>query len=457
MKAIILAAGQSKRMKSSLLKTLHPMCGKPVIKHITDACRQAGVTDITIVIGNSDEQTQKIYTQDGVLQDGIRFAVQRDPQGTGHAVQSALEASAHFADDDEILVLAGDMPLLTADFIRGMADCYRSMQSEGQGCAAVVSAVHWPTNTDFGHVYADADGFFIETVEARDLTEAHEHTPLRGTSCYLFNGAALKQGLKQLTNANAQNEYYLTDVPKHIKGNGGLGLVKVFCSDDDTAIFTGINTQVQLAEAAAVMRRRINIAHMVNGVRMIDPTTTYIDTDVQIAPEAIIYPGVVIEGASTIAQGARILAHSVISDASVGAFTQIGPFAYLRPGTVIGEKCRIGNFVEVKNANIGNQTNAAHLTYIGDADVGSQVNVGCGVITANYDGKNKSRTTIHDRAFIGSNTNLIAPVEIGEGAFIAAGSTINKSVPPSGFAIARARQEVKENWNNDPRNHAKKS
>jgi len=455
MKAIILAAGQSKRMKSSLRKTLHPLCGKPVIKYITDACCNAGVTDITIVISEDDEQTKTIYTQDGVLQSGVRFAVQRNPRGTGHAVQAALEESTHFTDEDEILVLAGDMPLLTADFINDMAECFRKAQTDDtRGCAAVVSAVHWPENTDFGHVYADADRFFIETVEARDLTAAHNPTPLRGTSCYLFNGAALKHGLSQLTDDNAQKEFYLTDVPKHIKNNGQA--VKVFTCAEEVAIFTGINTQVQLADAAAYMRRRINAAFMANGVQMIDPAATYIDADVQIAPEAVIYPGVVIEGASVIAQGARILAHSVISDAQVGAFSQIGPFAYLRPGTKIGEKCRIGNFVEVKNANIGNQTNAAHLTYIGDADVGSRVNVGCGVITANYDGVNKSRTTIHDRAFIGSNANLIAPVEIGEGAFIAAGSTINKSMPANSFAIARARQETKENWDKDPRKHAKK-
>jgi bifunctional UDP-N-acetylglucosamine pyrophosphorylase/glucosamine-1-phosphate N-acetyltransferase len=216
---------------------------------------------------------------------------------------------------------------------------------------------------------------------------------------------------------------------------------------------------------------RINERHMNNGVHMIDPNATYIDETVEIAEGVTLYPGAVLEGACKIENGAyigpgvhlkdtyvganaRILSYSVLFEAHVGANTQIGPFAYLRPGSCIGERCRIGNFVEIKNAHIGNDTNAAHLTYIGDATVGNNVNVGCGVITANYDGVTKSQTIINDNAFVGSNTNLIAPIEIGEWAYIAAGSTLNQSVPASGFAIARARQETKENWDKDPRRNA---
>lgn len=436
MKAIILAAGQSKRMKSKLRKTLHPLCGKPVVTYIRDACKEAGITDITVVISQDDGAVKTVLPD-------VRFAVQENPRGTGHAVQAAF-ATGGFADDDDILVLCGDMPLLSTSFIQALTEYYRKSKA-----ACVVTTPSLPENRDFGHVYADEADNFIENVEVRDLKPHHGKTDLRQAGCYLFNGAALAYGLSKMTDDNAQKEYYLTDVPKHIRESGKN--VKVFRCDENPVIFTGINTQAQLANAAVYMRQRINAKHMENGVRMIDPATTYIDEGVEIGADAVIYPGVVLEGKCVIASDAKILAHSVLIDAKVGANSQIGPFAYLRPGTTIGANCRIGNFVEVKNATIGNKTNAAHHAYIGDADVGSGVNYSCGAITANYDGKNKSRTVIKDNAFIGSNAALIAPIEVGEWGYVAAGSTLNKDVPAETLAIARARQENKENWKKDPR------
>jgi bifunctional UDP-N-acetylglucosamine pyrophosphorylase/glucosamine-1-phosphate N-acetyltransferase len=339
------------------------------------------------------------------------------------------------------------MPLLTADFICELINFYRD-----NPCAAVVTAINSPENKDFGHVFADEGNNFIQNIEARDLTTAHGQTPLRNTGCYIFNAKALKQGLAQLSSNNAQNEFYLTDVPMHIKMSGQS--VKIFTSGESNINFIGINTQAQLAEAALHMRRRINEAHMANGVRMIDPSAVYIDAGVKIAADVILYPGVVLEGDCEIQTNTRVLAHSVLTDSKVGANAQIGPFAYLRPKTVVGDNCRIGNFVELKNAKIGNKTSAAHLIYVGDAEVGSNVNIGCGVITANYDGKRKHKTVIENNTFIGSNSTLIAPVTVKEGAFIAAGSTINEDVPADNFAIARGRQVNKTDWKGDPRKNA---
>jgi bifunctional UDP-N-acetylglucosamine pyrophosphorylase/glucosamine-1-phosphate N-acetyltransferase len=273
----------------------------------------------------------------------------------------------------------------------------------------------------------------------------------------MFKGAELLSALGKIKNNNSQNEYYLTDAPKIISEEGKL--VQVFHSRENLSIFTGINTQVHLAEAAAHMRTRINTRHMLNGVRMLDPTSVFIDDNVKIARGAIIYPHTIIEGTSEIAECATIgmnthiknttvgeyahIRQSVATDAKIGAHTEVGPFAYLRPGAVIGEKCRIGNFVEVKNSTLGNGTKMAHLAYIGDADVGENVNYSCGAITANYDGENKFRTKIGKNAFIGSNANLVAPVEIGENSFVAAGSTITDSLPPCALGIARERQCTK--------------
>ena len=450
MKTIILAAGQGKRMRSSLQKVLHPICGKTILQYVVEVAVSAGAEEITVVVGSDGGEIKNELAK--IFGQRLNFAVQEKPLGTGHAVQAGIEG---IEPGDDVLILYGDMPLVTADFIEEMKDYRRD-----NPCDAVVSAAYFPGTSDFGRVYADEKGFFDEIVEARDIKPDSTHTDWTNIGIYLFKGAALLDGLGKMTNDNSQNEYYLTDVPKIVKDEGGT--VRVFQTRENIATFTGINTQAHLAEAASYMRSRINARHMENGVRMLDPSAVYVDDDVEIAQGVVIYPGAILEGKCKIETGAVIgpgahmrdtyvganayVRQSVTMGASIGAGTEVGPFAYLRPGTVIGEGCRIGNFVEVKNSNLGDGVKMAHLAYIGDADVGRGVNYSCGAITANYDGKNKFRTTIRDGAFICSNSNLVAPVEIGEGAFVAAGSTITDNLPGAALGVARARQYTKLDW-----------
>lgn len=450
MKAIILAAGQGTRMKSDLAKVMHPILGKPVVRYVVEAARDAGCAEITVVVGKDGEEIKKGLAGIG----GLTFAVQEKQLGTGDAVRAGKDG---IQPGDDVLILCGDMPLITAEFIREMAAAEKNAD-------AVVAACFLPDAGDFGRVY-DNGGDFLEIVEARDLTAAHSHTDWANTGIYLFKGEGLLRGLlagHTLKNNNAQREYYLTDVPKIMSQAGAR--VRVFHSRADMSVFTGINTQAQLAEAVGFMRARVNARHMAAGVRMLDPASAFIDAAAKIARGVVIYPGVILEGACEIGENAVLgpnshltativganaaVRNSVANSAKIGAHTEVGPFAYLRPGAVIGEKCRVGNFVEVKNATLGNGTKMAHLAYIGDADVGSGVNYSCGAITANYDGAKKHRTKIGDNAFIGSNVNLIAPVEIGENGFVAAGSTITDDLPPCALGIARERQCTKLNWTN---------
>ena len=449
MKAIILAAGQGTRMRSGLQKFLHPILGKTILQYIAEAAFEAGIEDVTIVV-SPDGVVKKEF---GGLYPQLNFAVQETPLGTGHAIMAGME---RVGDNDDVLVMLGDMPLVTGEFIRGL----KAFKANA-GCQAVVTAASCPGSEDLGRVYADADGRFLEIVEARDMKAGAADTEWINTGYFLINGGALKHGLSKLDNKNSQNEYYATDIPKILREDGFD--VRVYKSRADMAVFTGINTQVQLAEAVGHMRRRINERHMLNGVRMIDPATVYIDDMVEIEQGTVIYPGVILEGECKIGANVTIGANShltntsvgafahirqsVMSDSNIGAGTTVGPFAYLRPDSIIGEKCKVGSFVEVKNANVAAKSKIPHLSYVGDADVGTGVNIGCGAITANYDGKNKHRTVIGDGVFVGSNVNLVAPVKLGDGAFVAAGSTITKDVPSCALGIARARQEEKLDWN----------
>jgi len=444
MKAIILAAGHGTRMRSSTQKVMHPILGRPLVQYVTGACKEAGISDITLVVSNDSDSIRTALP-------GFGYATQAQRLGTGHAVQAA---AGHIKPEDDVFIIAGDMPLITSGFVREFIQFYKS-----KNCSGIVAAVYLQNPGDFGRVYVGENGVFESIVEARDLKPESPHTSWANTSIYLFKGAALLEGLSKMTNNNSQGEYYLTDVPKIMKDAGHK--VYVFQSKDDISTFTGINTQAQLAEGVRHMQNRINLRHMENGVRMLDPATTYIDDTVEIAPNVVIYPGCILEGTTKIEESATIgpythmldttagkasaIRQSVLTGAKIGDETQVGPFAYLRPGAVIGRKCRVGNFVEVKNANLGDGTKMAHLAYIGDADVGRNVNYGCGAITANYDGKKKHRTVIADGAFIGCNANLVAPMEIGEGALIAAGSTVTECVPAKCLTFARARQVNKEN------------
>jgi len=449
MKAIILAAGQGKRMRSSTPKLLYPIMGKPFLKYISEACHKAGIADITLVV-SADSKAIK-----NTMGEGLKYTTQAQPLGTGHAVLAAAE---HIKPDDDILILAGDMPLITQKFICSLIEFYKQ-----KSCAAVVASVYMHNIGDFGRVYVKPDGQIESIVEAKDMRPDSPQTQWGNTSIYIFKGEALLHGLKYMKNDNNQGEYYLTDVPKILHDAGKS--VYVFQTMEDETTFIGINTQAQLAQAALYMRNRINARHMENGVQMLDPATTYIDDTVQIEKDVVLYPGCVLEGETYIGSGSLVgpythmqntvidtqttVQQSVLKDTKIGSNTTIGPFAYLRPGAVVGNNCRVGNFVEIKNANLGDGVKAAHLAYIGDADVGCNVNYSCGAITANYDGKNKYRTTIADGAFIGCNANLVAPVSVGAGAFVAAGSTITDDIPEYSMGIARQKQVTKDGWVKD--------
>jgi len=449
MKAIILAAGIGKRMHSNLQKVLHPILGKTIIQYVIESAFSAGIEDITVVVGKDGDE---ISTQLGQIYPQLHFAIQDQPLGTGHAV---LAGMSQISDDDDVLILYGDMPLITGEFMSDLKTFHIKNNTD-----AIVTAAYSPNLGDFGRVFADDNGFFIEIIEHKDVTPNTPVTEWINTGPYVFKGGALRKGLAKMGNNNSQGEYYLTDVPKILREDGCNA--RVFQSREDLSIFTGINTQVHLADAVGHMKSRINRHHMLNGVRMIDPATVFIDDTVKIEPGVVIYPGAILEGSCKIGPGAMIgpgshlqnaivgkgahIRQSVIMDATIGDHAVVGPFAYLRPHAVIGEKSKIGCFVEVKNSNIANNSKVNHLAYIGDADIGSGVNIGCGVITANYDGRNKHRTTIEDGVFVGCNSNLVAPVTLGKNSFVATGSTITKDLSDSALGIARARQEEKLNW-----------
>jgi bifunctional UDP-N-acetylglucosamine pyrophosphorylase/glucosamine-1-phosphate N-acetyltransferase len=446
MKAIILAAGQGKRMMSPTPKVMHKIMGRPMLEYAIHAAGEAGATGVCVVIS-----PEMANVRDSFAGMAVEFATQSEPLGTGHAVMAAEGA---YSDDEEVLILYGDMPLVTGEALQGFVDFFRQ-----KNCDACVATVFKQDIGDFGRVY-DTDGVFGAIVEARDVKEGDPPTNRANTGICMFRGAALRQGLAKITRENSQNEYYLTDVPKILSQDNKKVLV-YHCTQDEST-FTGINTQLQLSEATWHMQCRINLFHMGAGVRIPSPDTTFIDATVHIDPGAALLPGTILEGATCIRSGATIgpnshlvdttvesgavVRHSVCEGATVGAGTGVGPFAYLRPGAVIGAECRIGNFVEIKNANLARGVKMAHLSYIGDADVGENVNYSCGAITANYDGKNKHRTTIGNNAFIGSNANLVAPLTIGDNAFVAAGSTITDDLPPAALGVARGRQYTKENW-----------
>ena len=442
MKAIILAAGVGKRMKSDLPKTLHTTAGKPMLHYVIDACQQAGIHDITVVIGKGGELVQAAISQP------VRFVWQDQQLGTGHA---ALCAKQHISPDDRVVILYGDTPLITPEFLKNLSAFQQEKSAHG-----VVVAVQVPDPTGYGRVMTK-DGKFEAIIEQRDLT-ADQHTiDLINTGLYMSTGQALLQGLERLNNNNNSQEYYLTDVPK-IVSDAGLHVV-VYCAADHLQ-FMGVNSQKQLAEAAVVLRSRIIDRHFENGVTIIDPSAVYIDASVEIEQGAVLLPGVMLHGHSRIGEGAVIGPHtqitdsvigprtvvrnSVIEEAEIGADCKIGPFAYLRNEAKVGDRCRIGDFVEIKKSTLGNDTKAAHLAYIGDATIGERVNFGCGAITVNYDSKYKHQTVVEDEAFIGSNVNLIAPVTVHSGAYVAAGSTITEEVPEDALAIARERQTNKE-------------
>ena len=446
LETLILAAGKGTRMKSKVPKVLHKVGGKPMLQHVIDAAKKAGSSREVVVIGSGAELVEKTIT-------GVEFVLQAEQLGTGHAV---LAAEKNFADSEgTLLILCGDTPLLTGELLKNFVATH-----EGSACAATVLTAKMPDATGYGRIIRDPDGTFRKIVEDKDATELEKKITEVNAGVYCFDVKKLFGALAKVNNNNAQGEYYLPDVlPILMDAGEKVGAFRAQYADETL----GINSRVQLAAADRALRMRKERELMDSGVTIIDPNTTFIDGDVKIGQDTIIYPNTYLEGNTVIGEdcaigpnirftdmivGNKVTAQfSYCHEAEISDGVTLGPYVHIRPGTTIGGNVKIGNFVEIKNSIIGGGTKLPHLQYIGDADVGSGVNVGCGTVTCNYDGKRKYRTTIGDNAFIGCNTNLVAPVTVEEGAYIAAGSTITKDIPKGNLAVARSRQTNIEVWN----------
>lgn len=452
---IVLAAGQGKRMKSKLYKVLHPVCGKPMIDYVVTALKQSGVDRLVTIVGHGAEAVREY------LGDRTEYALQEQQLGTGHAV---LQAEPLLGNQDGItLVVNGDAPLVNAESLKAMVELHRT-----RNAAATIMTADVNDPGAYGRIIRREDGSIDRIVEFKDCTPEQARIREVNTGLYCFDNRFLFEALKQVTNENAQQEYYLTDVAA-IARKAGRRVEAYLLADPDEGI--GVNDRLELAEAEKRMRRKLIEKHMKNGVTVIDPDQTYVEADVSIGPDTILYPGTILKGNTVIGEGCRIGPYTEISNCTIGNHVQIrqsvldqssvqdgatiGPFAYIRPGSDIGPNVKIGDFVEIKNSTIGANSKVPHLSYVGDADVGERVNIGCGVITANYDGFRKHRTVIDDEAFIGSNVNLIAPVSVGKGAFIVAGSTITENVGDDGVAIARSRQTTKPGYASKLKNRIK--
>ena len=446
LKVVVLAAGQGTRMKSEVPKVLHRVFDKTMVDYVIEASYEAGASEVCVVVGHQSAMVKAVIKD---KYDNVSFAVQKEQLGTGHAVMQAKD----FIQSGNILVLCGDTPLIKGETIKAICDVH-----ESQGNDATVVSMIADNPTGYGRIIRNGDAF-AKIVEQKDANDEEKAVKEVNTGVYIFKAEALNKAFESLTNNNAQGEYYLTDTLEIIKNNSGkVGVMTAEDSDE----FLGVNSKLQLAQAMKIMKKRINEYHMINGVTITDPENTYIGKDVEIAPDTIIYPGCMLEGKTKIGKSCIIgpntrmtscdihdcvtIQSSTLIEAQVKSFTTVGPYAYLRPNSKIGEHVRIGDFVEVKNSTIDDGTKVSHLTYVGDSDVGKCVNFGCGTVTVNYDGKVKNRCKIGDGAFIGCNTNLVAPVEIAPRAYTAAGSTITKNVPEDSLAIARARQYNKEGW-----------
>jgi bifunctional UDP-N-acetylglucosamine pyrophosphorylase/glucosamine-1-phosphate N-acetyltransferase len=425
---IVLAAGQGTRMKSRRAKVLHEICGVPMLGHVLRNAKALSPSRLIVVIGRDAEEVRVRFDED------VEFVVQAEQLGTGHAVIVAEPALGSVKGD--VLVLYGDTPLLRPETIERM----RAVKHERGADLVILTAC---AKNIPGRVLRDEDGRVARIVEASDASPAELEIEERNTGVYLFGAELLRESLAVLESENEQGELYLTDVVAYAVEKG-LRVEGLEIEDADECL--GINTRKELADATRVMRRRIVDHLMDEGVSFVDPDAVYIDADVRIGRDSIIEPGVVISGNCVLGEGVHIKAGCVIEDSRIDRDVTIGPSAHLRPGNTIGEGVKIGNFVELKNSTIGSGTKAAHLGYIGDADVGEGVNFSCGAIVVNYDGVQKTRSTIGDHAFIGCNVNLVSPVEIEARAFVAAGSTITKNVPKEALAVARDRQRNIEGW-----------
>lgn len=441
-----MAAGQGTRMKSKLYKVMHEVMGKPMVEHVVEATQEANVDQIVTVTGFGAETVKEHLGKKSM------YVLQEQQLGTAHAVKQAED----ILEDRKgtTLVICGDTPLLKAETLKGLMDFHETEQAK-----ATVLTAHAQNPFGYGRVIRSKEGSVVKIVEEKDASDQEKQIQEINTGTYCFDNRALFKALREVKNENVQGEYYLPDVVEILKEKGEL--VSAFQLDNmDEAL--GVNDRVALSEANRLMKDRINEKHMRNGVSIIDPSNTYIEGDVVIGMDTIVEPGAYLKGHTVIGEDSIIGSHSIIRDskigdgvtvttsmleeAVVGNGSDIGPNSRLRPGAVLKKNVHIGNFVEVKNSTLEKDTKAGHHAYIGDAQIGENVNVGCGVIFVNYDGKKKHKSFIGNNVFIGSNSNIVPPINVADNSFIAAGSTITKDVPADAMAIARARQEIKENY-----------
>jgi bifunctional UDP-N-acetylglucosamine pyrophosphorylase/glucosamine-1-phosphate N-acetyltransferase len=447
--AIVLAAGMGTRMKSGLIKVMHPLAGPPMIDWPVEAAFEAGVASCVLVVGHQEEKVRAFFGD----RSEINFAVQSEQLGTGHAVRCALPELA--AGSATVLILCGDTPLIKGETLRGMLQAHQA-----SGAAVTVMTAILAQPFGYGRVVKAGDGSIEAITEERDASPEERLIQEVNAGVYCVERAFLEQAVAQIKPHNAQGEYYLTDV---VREAAKQGLKCRSFAVADAEEITGVNDRVQLAEAGRVLRARINQELMLSGVTMIDPQAVYIDRGVRVGCDTVIHPGATIIGQSvigercTIGQGTLISsctllnevelkAGSVIENSTLGNAALIGPMAHLRPGCDLKDHVKIGNFVEAKKIVMGEGSKASHLTYLGDATIGKHVNIGCGTITCNYDGVKKHHTVIEDDVFVGSDVQFVAPVTVGRNSLIAAGTTVTMNIPPDSLAIARAPQVNKEGW-----------
>ena len=429
--AVIMAGGLGTRMKSETPKHLHPLLGRRVVDWVVEAAHATSADPVVVV--TSPE------TEGAISGDGVTVAVQPEARGTGDAVATAREALAGF--DGDVLVLSGDSPLLPPELLQALVEAHRR-----EHAAATLLTFEPNRPLPYGRVLRDSDGTVRAIVEEDDATDDERSVRELNAATYVFDAAELWRALENLQPDNAQGELYLTDTIRALVDDGqSVATLKT----DDAESPVGINTRVELAHAAAILRDRINDRHMVAGATIVDPQTTWIEPDVELEPDAVVHPFTVLRGASRVGRAAEVGPHVVVVDAEIGERALVGPFCYLRPGTVLQAGAKAGTFVEIKNSSIGEETKVPHLSYIGDADVGAGTNIGAGAITVNFPhqpGKPKGRTKIGRNVRTGVQNAFVAPIEIGDDAWIAVGSVVTDDVPPGSLAGFAPRQVTKEGY-----------
>ncbi|MFB9974824.1 bifunctional UDP-N-acetylglucosamine diphosphorylase/glucosamine-1-phosphate N-acetyltransferase GlmU [Allobacillus sp. SKP2-8] len=444
--AVVLAAGKGTRMKSKLYKVLHPVCGKPMVEHVVDQLDELQLNQLITVVGHGAEKVKE------QLGSRSEYALQEEQLGTGHAVQMADPFIGN--NEGTTVVVCGDTPLLTAETLKQLMQHHEKEQS-----AVTVLTTELENPSGYGRIVRNESNEVAKIVEDKDATDEEKQLTEINTGTYCFDNKMLFEALKNVSNSNAQGEYYLPDVLEIAKDEGKK--VTAYLTPDDKETI-GVNDRLALSKAEKLMQKRINEKHMKNGVTLIDPDQTYIGPDVIIEPDVVIEPGCRIQGKTTIQSDVYVglnseiidceigegteIHQSVLKESKVGRQVKVGPFAHIRPESTLQDDVKVGNFVEIKKTTMGQNSKASHLSYLGDAEIGDDVNVGCGSITVNYDGKSKHKTIIEDGVFIGCNSNLVAPVTLKEGSYVAAGSTITKDIPEKALSIARARQVNKEGY-----------